>query len=119
MAHGSCPSVSWQAILVYTQAIELHETAVLYANRAQAYELHPSDPHDCILVRMHWPHSSRLPLEPCRHIKSESYGSAIADADLSLELDPEYIKGYYRRASGNFSLGKYKVSLTHCHPARP
>ena len=39
----------------------------------------------------------------------ESYGLAIADAGLALELDPNYAKAYYRRASGNFALAKYKL----------
>lgn len=67
-----------QAIRFYTEAIELHETAVLYSNRAMA------------------------------HIKEESYGLAIADAELALELDPKYVKAYYRRGSGLFALHKYK-----------
>ena len=41
----------------------------------------------------------------------QAYGLAIADADLALELDPAYTKAYYRRASGNFALGKYKLAL--------
>mmetsp|Transcript_64556 Transcript_64556/g.179121 ORF Transcript_64556/g.179121 Transcript_64556/m.179121 type:complete len:412 (-) Transcript_64556:286-1521(-) len=30
---------------------------------------------------------------------------------MSLEIDSNYIKAYYRRASGNFALGKYKLAL--------
>lgn len=62
----------------YTDAIELHPTAVFYANRAMAM------------------------------IKLESYGSAILDANSAISLDPAYIKGYYRRGSANFALGKFK-----------
>jgi serine/threonine-protein phosphatase 5 len=40
-------------------------------------------------------------------IKLESYGSAIADANEAIKLDPKYIKAYYRRGSSNFALGKY------------
>ena len=45
------------------------------------------------------------------HIKEESYGLAIADAELALELDPQYVKPYYRRGSGLFALHKYKQAL--------
>ena len=45
------------------------------------------------------------------HIKEESYGLAIADAELALELDPQYVKAYYRRGSGLFALHKYKQAL--------
>ena len=45
------------------------------------------------------------------YIKSEFYGYALADASKSLELDKNYIKGYYRRASSNLALGKFKLAL--------
>lgn len=41
-------------------------------------------------------------------IKMESYGSAIADSNEAIGLDPSYIKAYYRRGSANFALGKLK-----------
>ncbi|CAE7606122.1 PPP5C [Symbiodinium microadriaticum] len=41
-------------------------------------------------------------------IKLESYGPAISDANEAIQLDPTYIKAYYRRGSANFALGKYK-----------
>ncbi|XP_028409082.1 serine/threonine-protein phosphatase 5-like [Dendronephthya gigantea] len=44
-------------------------------------------------------------------IKLENYGDALADADKALELDKTYIKAYYRRASANMVLGKFKASL--------
>ncbi|OLL21994.1 Serine/threonine-protein phosphatase T [Neolecta irregularis DAH-3] len=56
------------AIKHYTLAIDLEPTAIFYANRAQA------------------------------HIKMESHGLAIQDATMAIELDPDYIKAYYRRA---------------------
>lgn len=45
------------------------------------------------------------------YIKSEFYGYALIDANKSIELDARYIKGYYRRASANLALGKFKLAL--------
>jgi serine/threonine-protein phosphatase 5 len=45
------------------------------------------------------------------YIKSEFYGYALNDANKAIELDPKYIKGYYRRASSNMALVKYKLAL--------
>jgi len=70
-----------QAAEKYTEAIELHPTAIFYSNRAQAM------------------------------IKLESYGLAIQDANEALKLDAKYIKAYYRRGSANFALGKLKTAL--------
>lgn len=64
----------------YTEAIALYPTAIFYSNRAQA------------------------------QIKLEGYGMAIADADMALSLDPNYIKAHYRRASANMALGKFKLA---------
>jgi serine/threonine-protein phosphatase 5 len=36
------------------------------------------------------------------------YGSAIQDAEKAIELDPKFIKAYYRRAVGNIGLSKLK-----------
>lgn len=33
------------------------------------------------------------------HIKLENYGAAITDATKSIELNPDYVKGYYRRCA--------------------
>jgi tetratricopeptide (TPR) repeat protein len=33
------------------------------------------------------------------HAKLEEYGSAIADASKAIELDPTYVKAYYRRCA--------------------
>ncbi|OAA64602.1 serine/threonine-protein phosphatase ppt1 [Niveomyces insectorum RCEF 264] len=57
------------AIDLYTQAIELDDAEPTYfSNRAQAY------------------------------LKTEAYGYAIADATKAIELNPKFIKAYYRRA---------------------
>lgn len=71
-----------KAIEFYTQAIEFNpKESSYYGNRSFAY------------------------------IKSEFYGYALADANKSIELDPKYVKGYYRRASSNLALGKFKLAL--------
>lgn len=69
------------AVMLYTKAIELWPTAIFYGNRAFAY------------------------------LKMENYGLAISDSDEALALDPSYLKAYYRRASANMALGKYKAAL--------
>jgi serine/threonine-protein phosphatase 5 len=45
------------------------------------------------------------------YLKRELYGCALSDANESLALDPTYIKGYYRRATANMALGKFKLAL--------
>ena len=71
-----------KAIQFYTDAIENYDKeAAYYGNRSFAY------------------------------IRSEFYGYALSDANKALELDPRYIKGYYRRASSNLALGKFKAAL--------
>ena len=50
------------AVTAYTRAINLQPSAVLYANRAAA------------------------------HLALEAYGSALADAEKSVELDSSYVK---------------------------
>ncbi|ROL43092.1 Serine/threonine-protein phosphatase 5 [Anabarilius grahami] len=70
------------AIKYYTEALELNPTnAVYYSNRSLAY------------------------------LRTECYGYALADATRALELDKNYIKGYYRRATSNMALGKFKAAL--------
>ena len=66
-----------QAIELYTSAIEVGPpTAALFSNRAAA------------------------------HLKCESYGSALSDADMAVRLDPKFVKGYYRRGSTLLAMGK-------------
>lgn len=70
------------AIEKYTEAIEINpKVASYYTNRAFC------------------------------HLKMESYGYAIADADSALQVDPAFIKANYRRASANMALGKFKEAL--------
>jgi serine/threonine-protein phosphatase 5 len=42
------------------------------------------------------------------NLKSENYGSAIADAGECLELEPANVKAFYRRGSANLALARYK-----------
>lgn len=70
------------AIKLYTKAIELDkDVAVFYGNRSMAY------------------------------LRKELYGSALEDAEKALQIDPNYTKGYYRRATANMALGKFKLAL--------
>jgi len=73
------------AIDLYSQAIELEtdakKLAILYANRSFA------------------------------HLKVESFGYALTDAQEAVKNDAAYIKGYYRRAASNVALGKFKIAL--------
>ncbi|EFP11926.1 CRE-PPH-5 protein, partial [Caenorhabditis remanei] len=66
---------------LYSIAIELHPTAMLYGNRAQAY------------------------------LKKELYGAALEDADNAISMDPSYVKGFYRRATANMALGRFRKAL--------
>lgn len=71
-----------KSIDLYTKAIEYDPTNhVYYGNRSFAY------------------------------VKIELYGGALSDAKKAIELKPSYIKGYYRRATSNLALGKYKLAL--------
>lgn len=70
------------AIKYYSEALELNPSnAIYYSNRSLAY------------------------------LRTECYGYALADATKALEVDKNYIKGYYRRATSNMALGKFKAAL--------
>lgn len=71
-----------KAIEFYTKAIEVNPTvAVYYGNRSFAY------------------------------LKTECFGYALTDASKAIDLDKNYVKGYYRRAAAHMSLGKFKLAL--------
>lgn len=70
-----------QAIDYYTEALEAQKTPTLFCNRAFAY------------------------------LKAELPGAAITDADAALEMEPGFVKAYYRRASSHLQLGKFKEAL--------
>ena len=44
-------------------------------------------------------------------LKLENYGIAIVDAKAAIDIDPTYIKAYYRRGCALFALGKLKESV--------
>lgn len=68
---------------MYTKAIELDpKNAIYYANRSLA------------------------------HLRQECFGSALEDGISAVKYDPTYLKGYYRRAAAQMSLGKFKRALT-------
>lgn len=70
------------AIRYYSEALELNPSnAIYYSNRSLAY------------------------------LRTECYGYALGDATRALEIDKNYIKGYYRRATSNMALGKFKAAL--------
>ncbi|KPP62546.1 hypothetical protein Z043_119264 [Scleropages formosus] len=70
------------AIKYYSEALELNpDNAIYYSNRSLAY------------------------------LRTECYGYALADATRALEIDKNYVKGYYRRATSNMALGKFKAAL--------
>ncbi|KAK9318906.1 Metallo-dependent phosphatase-like protein [Lipomyces orientalis] len=70
------------AVELYSQAIELDpEKEIYWANRAQAY------------------------------IKEEAYGAAIADATKAIDINPNYIKSYYRRALAYTAILRPKDAL--------
>lgn len=43
--------------------------------------------------------------------KLEQYGQALMDSNQAIELDPKYIKAYYRRAAANMALNKHRLAL--------
>jgi serine/threonine-protein phosphatase 5 len=67
-----------EAIALYSQAIEVFPTSILYANRAFA------------------------------NIKLENYGAALSDADEAITLDPYNVKAHYRHGTANFALGRVR-----------
>lgn len=70
------------AVELYSRAIEVTPgNAILWANRAFA------------------------------HTKLEEYALAVTDASKAVELDPTYIKGYYRRGTAHLAMGKVKDAL--------
>ncbi|XP_039256934.2 serine/threonine-protein phosphatase 5-like [Styela clava] len=71
-----------QAILLYSEAIELNPSVAAYfGNRSFA------------------------------NLKLENYGYALEDASKAIALDRRYLKGYYRRASANMAMGKFKAAM--------
>ena len=42
----------------------------------------------------------------------ENYGLALEDANVAIECDPTFIKGYYRQGSSNLALGKFEKAFS-------
>ncbi|KAM7217854.1 Serine/threonine-protein phosphatase T [Rhypophila decipiens] len=71
-----------KAIECYTKAIELNDQEpTFWSNRSQAY------------------------------LKTEAYGYAIRDATKAIELKPDFIKAYYRRATAHAAILKPKEAV--------
>jgi len=69
------------AVELYTQAIELDpSSAILYADRAQAY------------------------------IKLDSFTEAVADANKAIQLDPSMPKAYFRKGTACMKLEEYQTA---------
>jgi serine/threonine-protein phosphatase 5 len=45
------------------------------------------------------------------HIRLENYGSAVQDSTNAIEVDPQYVKAYYRRGSSHYALGHFIEAL--------
>ncbi|KAK4964367.1 Palmitoyl-protein thioesterase 1 [Elasticomyces elasticus] len=74
-----------KAIEYYTKAIELNDKEPsFYTNRAQASGA---------------------------NIKLEAYGYTIADATKAIELDPSFVKAYYRRAVANTAVLRHADAI--------
>lgn len=70
------------AITAYSKSIEIFpDEAATYSNRAMAY------------------------------INQKEYARAIDDANVCIKIDPEYIKGYYRRGKSYKALHKYDLAI--------
>ena len=77
-----------EALLHYTHGIKLDSTSVkLYANRSLAF------------------------------LKLQQYYYAIEDAKETIKLDPNWFKGYLRRASVQFECGLYEEAIKSYHLA--
>ena len=70
--------------------------------------LHPSTPL-CTITHHHPNHPRCCYASPASR-RPECLPGALPQ-ELSLELDGAYTKAFYRRAAGNFALGKYKAAL--------
>ncbi|KAJ5077901.1 serine/threonine-protein phosphatase 5 [Anaeramoeba ignava] len=70
-----------EAIELYTKAIEIKPNAILYSNRSI-----------CLM-------------------KLEKFMQGLEDANKSIELDPKYPKGYYRKGSALFELMKFEEAI--------
>ena len=78
---------------IYEEAIDNYTTAITFNPNVPAYFSNRSLGFQGVNVA---------------NFKLELYGSALQDADSALQIDPSFVKGYYRRASANMAIGKLK-----------
>lgn len=92
---------------MYTQAIQLNPYVTAYwANRAFAY----IKTEVCAVgVCRAWKAEAGQAIVSSRNM--QAYGYALIDASKAIELDPAFVKGYYRRATANMALNHFKNSL--------
>ncbi|KAK2076490.1 hypothetical protein QBZ16_001016 [Prototheca wickerhamii] len=45
------------------------------------------------------------------HLRLEEFGAALVDASKAIELDPTYVKAYYRRGDAAFALARFKDAI--------
>ena len=78
-AKGSVGSKNWpEAIQLYTKAIDVLPTAILFANRSMC------------------------------HLNMKKLDEALKDAKTSVDMDSNYAKGYYRQGCAHIALKEYK-----------
>ncbi|KAK2197870.1 bifunctional Serine-threonine-specific protein phosphatase-bis(5-nucleosyl)-tetraphosphatase/Metallo-dependent phosphatase-like/Tetratricopeptide-like helical domain superfamily/Calcineurin-like phosphoesterase domain [Babesia duncani] len=93
------------AIICYTEAIDIirNEFRVENGLDTESAADHWITPDICN-TNLHQYYSNRA----LCNIKIESYGSALADADVAIMLQPTFSKAFYRRGCANLCLLKFK-----------
>ena len=70
-----------KSLQLYTQSIDLYPTSVCYGNRSFAY------------------------------YKLTKFEKSLKDATTSVQLDEQYLKGYFRRAEAHMALNNYDQAI--------
>ena len=104
--HGSCWFASLWCPLPSAPCVDIPapppSPAKRYAKAVAGYTAAlAADPTSAVL------HANRS----AAHARLENFGSALADASRAVELDPAYVKAYYRRADAAAGLGRVKEAL--------
>ncbi|EKX73088.1 serine/threonine protein phosphatase PP5, putative [Theileria equi strain WA] len=95
------------AIECYSESIRLVEDAYLGSNFDKGSNKDWITP-ELRNTNLHQYYSNRA----ICNIKIENYGSAISDANIAIELQPEFFKGYYRRGCAYLCLLKFQDAET-------